>query len=667
MRRLLLAVLISFCIVSTSFAYRSVYSETVRDSAGNIMTGATVRVYLQNTGVAANIYENLAATSPVSSVITSSDGSFLLYVDHFDYDSDQTFKIVVTRGTSTKTYEDVTMNRAVMGTYAGNKTVTTVLNVPKGVFYSGNITVTTGSLQAGPYQIFTGTGTVTGLSESVPEWWGAVADGVTDSTYAFNQAINMGGPVYLSSGTYLANAVHTSGFPIIQGAGMGVTYIKSYSASGYAWTESGTTSSWNSQLVMNDLSILGTGTKNGLLYNNDGAGSATFNRVSFQGNVKGFDVTAGGYGLTFNKCYFVGNSYGYYAASTFSNQTIFNQCSIRLNTLAGFYLDASTGSGGQYIFNGGGIDENAGFGIFVKSYPIAYGPLTVNGTWFEQNSTSGSVTINGTAYTPRDVYIEDTAYAVMDGVNLVNTSVQLVDNSSMLQNNCSYNLSYDVVDATSILRQTNVNSSGTNFVHAPTDGLVESVSALSGSFGASYGGSWKIPQRQSIVGGYTRMAGAQYNGTAGVTTYAFSGTTPTDATCVADGVLYDTCAELTITAGNTLANTAANSKFTFTSGRWYVWSMDAKLTTTYKPTVLRFENGTGIFNRDFAPLLVKDKWVTFGGVSLADDTVADIYAPYIIGHATESVTLRMSAVQVVEFLTKAEAINYFNSRLYRKE
>ncbi len=200
MRRLILAILIFLCSVSTSFAYRSVYSETVRDSVGNIMAGATVRVYLQNTGVAATIYETLASASSVSSVVTSSDGSFILYLDHFDYDSDQTFKIVVTRGTSTKTYEDVTMNRAVNGTYTGNHTLTTHITVPKGVLYSGTITVTTGSLQAGYYQIFTGSGTVTGLSEAVPDWWYSGSGGWQAAVTAALASTN--GTIWFGSGTY---------------------------------------------------------------------------------------------------------------------------------------------------------------------------------------------------------------------------------------------------------------------------------------------------------------------------------------------------------------------------------------------------------------------------------------------------------------------------------
>jgi hypothetical protein len=78
-----------------------------------------------------------------------------------------------------------------------------------------------GSLQAGYYQIFTGTGTVTGLSESVPEHFGAVGDGTTNDYAAINAAINA---VKDAHGTvYFSPVLYRSESPILAENIRGIT------------------------------------------------------------------------------------------------------------------------------------------------------------------------------------------------------------------------------------------------------------------------------------------------------------------------------------------------------------------------------------------------------------------------------------------------------------
>jgi hypothetical protein len=235
MRKFLLAILIFLCLTSTSFAYRCVYSETVRDSAGNIMANATVRAYIETAGTQATIYEEVDSTTSVSSVSTNSDGSFEFYVDRFDYDSDQKFQIIVTKGSSTKTYDDVTIDRVVMGTYAGDKTLTTTLRVPEGVIYSGTITVSTGTIIAGLYQIFSGT--VTGLTKAYPEWWTTNATpGTTNMTTALQAAadsLTSGGNLILQPTTYsFTNLTLDNAGVTLQGSGWGSVLESSLAATG---------------------------------------------------------------------------------------------------------------------------------------------------------------------------------------------------------------------------------------------------------------------------------------------------------------------------------------------------------------------------------------------------------------------------------------------------
>ena len=68
----------------------------------------------------------------------------------------------------------------------------------------GHTLTFSGPLTAGRYQIFSGAGTVCGLEEVYPEWWGAAGDGVKDDGPALTKALAAGRVIRLSeNATYL--------------------------------------------------------------------------------------------------------------------------------------------------------------------------------------------------------------------------------------------------------------------------------------------------------------------------------------------------------------------------------------------------------------------------------------------------------------------------------
>jgi len=224
---------------------RCIYTNVARDKDGDIINDATVTVYLAGSSTLASIYNSLTGATATNSVTTNSKGEFTFYVDRFDYDSDQKFKYsVVKTNYDTKTYDYIDIDRVVTGTYtiSSDKTVTTHITVPKGVIYSvdsGKTLTFSGSLQAGPYQIFSGSGTVTGLDYYLPEWFGAKGDGATDDATAINAC-------FTSAAVSASATIHPT--------------VRFTSASGYG-SASAITCPANINIIM-DSPIIYTGTGN---------------------------------------------------------------------------------------------------------------------------------------------------------------------------------------------------------------------------------------------------------------------------------------------------------------------------------------------------------------------------------------------------------------------
>src|SRR3989304_3100197 len=88
------------------FAFQSV----AKDGMGRIIPSMTISVYKAGGTVAANVYTALTGGSPVTSVTTSSDGSFAFYVSDSDFSLNQKFKITLTKTDfATKSYDNITI------------------------------------------------------------------------------------------------------------------------------------------------------------------------------------------------------------------------------------------------------------------------------------------------------------------------------------------------------------------------------------------------------------------------------------------------------------------------------------------------------------------------------------------------------------------------------
>ena len=190
---------------------RCKFEGVYRDGAGNVVKSGTATIYLARTTTAANVYKTATSTTAVNSLTTSSVGKYTFYVDRFEYDAEQTFKIVLSKtGYTSATYDNVAVDNPVIKTYtiSTDTTVATAVEIPKGVLYSvASGKTLTFSVQPqinGDYQVFTGYGTVQ-LGVSNPKWFGATGDGTTDDSAEVQAALNsvsVGGALIFSPQTY---------------------------------------------------------------------------------------------------------------------------------------------------------------------------------------------------------------------------------------------------------------------------------------------------------------------------------------------------------------------------------------------------------------------------------------------------------------------------------
>ena len=87
---------------------RYIYQDVVRDGDGNVISSATVTVYLAGTTTLASVYTASSGGTAVNSVTTDSSGGYEFYVDGSDYNTDQKFKIVISKsGYNSQTYDDI--------------------------------------------------------------------------------------------------------------------------------------------------------------------------------------------------------------------------------------------------------------------------------------------------------------------------------------------------------------------------------------------------------------------------------------------------------------------------------------------------------------------------------------------------------------------------------
>lgn len=486
-------------------------------------------------------------------------------------------------------------------------------------------------------------------------------NGTDDNTSAFTSAVAVGRNLRVSVGTYRLANVSTDGASIV-GTGINTILKANGTTTVLNLGNVNTPSQW-AYKALSDLTINGDSrASDGITFasstvSDELSGRWAIERVTLRDCRKAVYKPYGNIGNAIRDCAIAFSDYGYYSVG----QTIplmhggcdsidhvqFNDCD-----LAAIYIDsAQTGTGGTTITGNTIIEYNDGFGIFVKNYGASFTPLLMDGVWFEGNATSPSVTINGTAFVPKDIYLENCAKAVLLNSNV--RKIQLV-NSRMDIENCAMDdaSSYDI-DSTSMVTCSKAQLDGGK--HPIT---IESISCsrrILGNFAARF----LAPPRILSAHDAGQVLLASTYSTAN--TYSFPGTFGATANSVADGRIFDSCAELTIVAGNTCLGTV----FTLTVNKYYVFTVDTRyISGTLADLVFNVTQGVVVFCQDLDELIDSSGlWTTLASVGKC--TTGGVVRMSLGNSGAGSIVLRLSAMQVIEFDTEQDMLDYYNGRYYK--
>lgn len=327
---------------------------------------------------------------------------------------------------------------------------------------------------------------------------------------------------------------------------------------------------------------------------------------------------------------------------------------LSMNSLAAIYINDAQDGLGQYDFRNLVIEGNPGFGIFMNLNNIvpACGVVFDN-VWLEANASALSVTIDGVAYTPRDVRLMNAKPVEFRSCYL--RSVDLV-NSTLIAKGCRIDDSLGTLDLSADASSTfvcyDVFSNSQQLSAVP---FVVSIAKNSRQTSPVNSGSWRGRLRSARMPSKGSTLFKQH----------FNGAGPWDfgsgisATSVADGVLYDNCATITVPEGATALAPLADSSV-LPAGKWVAWAGHVKLVSG---TVRIVDLGGNGGERMGELYRRAGEWVCSFGVARVNDAPSSIPSRLRIINDTSGApaTLRIADIWAVAFDTEADAIEWSNS------
>lgn len=492
-----------------------------------------------------------------------------------------------------------------------------------------------------------------------PEYWGAIPNGSFNSTTAVQNAFNYAQSsgmkaVYFSSGSYMCNSININechmygvspnssklkcngGTEIIR-MGYDVPHFKSTYIENLGFD--------GDNNLYDAIQFVDTDTPNTEI-----SGRAYIENCYFLNCNRAVYKPTGNIGNYIGHTVFQGNNYNYFAIGddTPFMQAGFdelNHCVFNSTKKAGIYINSSTGGTGGTIIRRLDAESNPGFVIFIENYTTSFNPLLIDGYWPEGNATTGSVNIEGTNYTPSDIYIKN-----CDNFNIQHSSIaqtKIINSKGKITN------------TTTIFGTTTLEADSSSSVivdDLTQDGLRSKVPILSVRRNSrdlsGQNSALVVPKPINFI----RTNNAILTNTLSqIIGYTFPGSTGTTSVPIYDPYIFNFAAQVV------MPNTQVNWPITtvnLQTNKFYYMSVAIKPVSGAIPTIhwtYGIPAATGIHES-----LTTGIWTNtavFGKCTVSGSIVL-----YINNTTGASVTLRYQALQVVQFDTEYQMIEYFNSK-----
>ena len=518
--------------------------------------------------------------------------------------------------------------------------------------------------------------------------FGADPTGVTDSSAAFQAASNTGKAIYIPTGIYKANFVHSSG-SIIRGDGGFQTILNPWD-SAVAIITARRTTNWSYSAEVHGIRFDSGAIKTGVGYTfgrtNPAAyvtGDEFFSNTKFFGcwftNMdKGVQFPFGNIGTEFYSCGFSANKYGVYALNNkygaimhAGNKTFYggqfdtNECAIYIdNQCDGFGGFGCT----DVIFEYNNLVCNI-YNTYNAVSPIQFkncwneqngailGPVSVNlDQWSGSTKTTHSVS---TTY-PWMIYSDAVVIenGLVAGLNMTKAQSVAYLKGCRLEQSAGYGGEKSSVlsDSCRVYYEDCQSASGVSDLPQFIDRGYNYALLNDSTLAQGAGARMRYQPR-----GYLAYSspGSGGNATKFDAALAYAGTYAGVGTLIADSFRYSNCNQFSI---NFLATSEwirpTPTLLTTSAGSWYAYSFDIKVTAG-----AIFASITDLGANTFGSIIVPadSQWHTVGGVCYSPNAAnTGLY----FGGAVSNATWRVSSYQMKQFASQGEALEFLKSGVF---